>query len=288
MALIYSIPQAHCILIERFGKFSRVQYGGLHMKLPMIETVKTVDTWGSDANVDGWLIELSEQQTDTPARRCHTKDNVEVEANASVYWRIVDPVKAVYEVDAVPSAVTDIALNALRGNIGKMELDELLSERQRLNEAIAAQLSETARKWGVQFTRVEIQEIRTTDETAKAMRHQMEAERNRRATVAEAEGSAQAEVKNAEAEKQAAVLRAEGRAQALALVAEAEAEYLAKLQEKTSPEAAARILIAQKFLDGFERISRNPADKVYLPNAFNGLFSLPADGNGHGNGNGKS
>lgn len=278
MPLIYTNPQAHCCLVERFGKYSRVQKEGLHFMLPFIEGFKRVDSWGGVANREGYLIELTEQQTDTPARQCHTKDNVEVESNASLYWRIFDPVKAVYEVDVLPKAVSDIALNALRANIGKLDLDELLAERQQLNEKIASQLTETGRKWGVQFTRVEIQELRTTDETAKAMRQQMEAERKRRAAVAEAEGEAAAELKVAEAEREAAVMRAEGRAKALKLVAEAEAMYLAQLKEQTTPEAAAQIVIAQKFMDGFERITKNPSDKVFLPNNYSALFSIPTDG----------
>ena len=108
-------------------------------------------------------LELTEQQIDTPARQCHTKDNVPVMANASVYWRITDPCKALYEVDILPQSVSDIALNALRSNIGTLDLDALLSERAQLNERIASQLSETAKKWGVLFTRVEVQELKEID-----------------------------------------------------------------------------------------------------------------------------
>jgi regulator of protease activity HflC (stomatin/prohibitin superfamily) len=279
MKLFYTVPQSHCAVIERFGKFSRVQREGLNFKLPFLESIKRLDAWGEDVNKQGWLIEMMEQQTDTPTRQTHTKDNVAVSANASVYWRIVDPRRALYEIDALPRSVCDIALNALRSNVGTMNLDELLAERQSLNERIASELSETARKWGIQFTRVEIQEIQTTEETAVAMRQQMDAERKKRAAVAEAEGRALAEVEVAEAQQQAAILRAEGQAKALELTADAEANYLAKLQEKMSPENAAAVLIAQKYLLGFETISQNPSDKVFLPNSFQGLFSLPTGEN---------
>jgi regulator of protease activity HflC (stomatin/prohibitin superfamily) len=274
MKLFYTIPQSHCVVIERFGKYSRVQREGLRFKLPFIEQIRRVDSWGDQVNKDGYLVEMMEQQTDTPTRQTHTKDNVAVSANASVYWRIVDPRKALYEIDALPRSVCDIALNALRSNVGTMSLDELLAERQSLNERIASELSETARKWGIQFTRVEIQEIQTTEDTARAMRQQMDAERKRRAAIAEAEGSAQAEIRVAEAQREAAILRAEGQAKALQLTAEAEANYLAKLQERISPESAAAVLIAQKYLLGFETISKNPSDKVFLPNSFQGLFSV--------------
>jgi regulator of protease activity HflC (stomatin/prohibitin superfamily) len=277
MSLFYTIPQSHCVVIERFGKFSRVQREGLRFKLPFIEVVKRVDDWGEDVNKLGFMIELTEQQFDTPTRQAHTKDNVLVNANASVFWRIIDVRKALYEIDCLPRAVTDIALNALRSNIGMIGLDELLAERQSLNERIAAELSETARKWGIQFTRVEIQELSTNEDTSRAMRQQMDAERKRRAAVAEAEGAAEAEVRVAQAQRDAAILRAEGSAKALEITAVAEANYLAKLTEKLDSRSAATVLVAQKFLDGFNTISKNPADKVFLPNAFNGLFNLSTE-----------
>lgn len=277
MPLIYTVPQSHCVVVERMGRFSKIQKQGLHFKLPIIESVRRVDEWGATANKGGYQIELTEQQTDTPVRTCHTRDNVEIDANASVYWRIVDAKKALYEVDVLPTSIADIALNALRSNIGTLDLDQVLSERQELNKKIAAQLSDTARKWGVQFTRIEIQELKTADATADAMRQQMEAERARRAMVARAEGEAEAKIRVAEADKAAAVLRAEGRARAIELMAEAESMYLRRLQEHSSSSSASRILVAQKYLDGFDTISKNPASKVYLPNTFSGVFSLPVD-----------
>jgi regulator of protease activity HflC (stomatin/prohibitin superfamily) len=259
-------------VVERLGKFARVVREGLHAKLPGIEDFHRVPKWGKFANRYGWLIDLTEQQTPTPIRECQTKDNVDVQASATVFWQIVDPRKAVYEADNLPAFVETVGLNALRAEIGKMELDQVFSERHSLNERIALELKHTADKWGIAFTRVEIQELTMRGETANAMRQQMEAERRRRATVADSAGKAQAEVQLAEAEKQAAILRAEGRAKALATMAEAEAAYLARLSSQTTPECAVQILLAQKYLDGFEKISTNPGDKVFLPNSFHGLL----------------
>lgn len=277
MSLIYTIPQSHCVILERFGKFTRIQSQGLRFRIPIVETIRRVDTWGPTANKHGFLIELTEQQTDTPPRQCHTKDNVPVTANASVYWRITDPRRALYEVDVLPQAVADIALNALRSNIGTLELDAVLSERARLNERIAAQLSETAKKWGLIFTRVEIQELTTDEKVAASMVKQMDAERRRRAIVAEAEGQAEAAVKVAEAEKQSAILRAEGEAIAKVKIAEAESFYLKQLREQVGEGDAVRIVIAQKYLAGFETITKHASNKVFLPNSFQGLLSISAD-----------
>lgn len=278
MALIYIIPQSHCVVLERFGKFARVQNQGIAFKIPFIEKIRQVDTtWGGSANKRGFLIELTEQLTDTPPRQCHTKDNVPVMANASVYWRITDPRKALYEVDVLPSSISDIALNALRSNIGTLDLDTLLSERALLNERIASQLSETSKKWGVIFTRVEIQELTTDKMVSESMVKQMDAERRRRALVAEAEGQAEAAVKIAEAQKQAAILRAEGEAIATAKIAEAESFYLKRLKDQVGEAQAAQIVIAQKYLSGFEVITKGSSDKVFLPNSFQGLFSIGTD-----------
>jgi len=277
MQLVYVVPQSHCVVIERFGKFTRIQRAGVRFRLPMIENVRSLDSWGDTANKDGWVMELTEQQTDTPSRQCHTKDNVPITANASVYWRITEPRRALYEVDLLPQAVADIALNALRSNIGALDLDTVLSERHELNQRIAAQLSETAKKWGILFTRVEIQELKTAENVSTAMLQQMDAERRKRAFVSEAEGQAQAKITLAEAQQQSDILIAEGRAKALGLIAEAEGEYLATLAKKGAKQEAMQILLAQKYLDGFESISKNPADKVFLPNSFKGLFSIATD-----------
>jgi regulator of protease activity HflC (stomatin/prohibitin superfamily) len=278
MSMFYTVPQSCCAVVERWGKFARVVREGLHVKLPGLEDFHRVPKWGKFANRYGWLIDLTEQQTPTPVRECQTKDNVDVQANATVFWQIIDPRKAVYEADNLPAFVETVGLNALRAEIGKMELDQVFSERHALNERIAAELKQTADKWGIAFTRVEIQELTMRGDTATAMRQQMEAERRRRATVADSAGKAQAEVQLAEAEKQAAILRAEGRAKALATMGQAEAAYLAQLATHTTRECAAQILIAQKYLDGFDKISANPGDKVFLPNSFQGLLPSFIDG----------
>jgi len=274
MSLIYTVPQSHCVVLERFGKFTRIQQQGLRFRFPILEKIRRVDTWGQTANKNGFLIELAEQRTDTLPRQCHTKDNVPVMANASVYWRITDVRRALYEVDILPPSVSDIALNALRSNIGTLDLDKVLSERSQLNERIAAQLSETAKKWGIIFTRVEIQELTTDEKVEASMVKQMGAERARRARIAEAEGQAEATVKIAEAEKKAAVLRAEGEAIATTKIAEAESFYLKCLKDQVEESEAAQIVIAQKYLSGFETITKGSSDKVFLPNSFQGLFSI--------------
>jgi regulator of protease activity HflC (stomatin/prohibitin superfamily) len=277
MSLIYTIPQNHCVIIERFGKFSSVQNEGLNFLVPFLDNKKYLGNWQGQANKRGYLIELSEQKTDTPARQCQTKDNVTIQADASVYWKIIAPIKAVYNVDILPSSISDIALNALRANIGTITLDQVLSERQTLNQKISAQLAETASKWGITFTRVEIQELTYSKDTADAMLQEMNAERQKRARVSEAEGEAFAITKKAESEAKSTLIRAEAQANALKMITEAEINYLSQLKDKTDAQTAGHILIAQKYIDGMEAITKNPSDKVFLPSNFQGILSIGAD-----------
>lgn len=282
MSIVYTVPEKHCVLVKRFNKFARVQTSGIRIQLPLIETFHTVPEWNGLAVKDNVFIELMEQQTNTKPRETQTKDNATVTANASVYWRIHDPEKACFNVDRLPQAMTDTALNALRSNIGRMELDEVLSERTTLNERIQEELIDSTENWGVKIRRVEIQELSTDKDTRDSMRQQMDAERKRRAKVAEAKGKSEYEIKVAEAEKEAAIARAEGEAKALQKLAKAEKEYLKSLKEEVDDEQAAQILISQKFINGFDNISENESDKVFLPNNFQALMNLETEATTNG------
>lgn len=286
MSFIYTIPQNHVAIVERLGKFNRVQKQGVNIRIPIIESIRYVaDDWdengASIANKRGYQIELSEQQTDAIARQCQTKDNVTLsELDAAIYWRIVSPEKALYEVDHLPRTLRDTALNLLRSKIGGLSLDELLSKRAALNEEITAELIELTSKWGVRLLRVEVQEIRYDDETADAMRQQMQAERKAKAAILEAEGLAQAKIREAEADREAAVIRAEGEASALMIAAQAESMFLNSVAKSSDKGAATQLLVADKYIKGFKTISENPANKVFLPSNFNNLMMNAGDRDG--------
>lgn len=280
MPLLRQVPQGHCLVVERFGRYNRTLRQGLHVLVPFIDRVRNVRAygWNSTFKHNGELIELTEQMSDTGKRKAHTKDNVELTVDAAIYWQITDPAKALYEVDVLPKAICDTSLNALRANIGGHLLDEVLAERQKLNDLIATQLGDTAARWGVRINRIEIQELATTQEASKAMLQQMEAERRKRAQLADAEGQADAERKIAHAHRDAKILIAQGEAKALDLIATAESNYLKLLADAIGRDNAARVLIAQKTLEGFERISRNEADKVFLPNNFQAILGMSGNG----------
>jgi len=279
-----TIPQGHCALIERFGKAHRVINAGVTFLIPFLDSVKRLNGWGSVANKDGWIIELTQQQLDTPARSCHSKDNVPVVADASIYWQIKDPMKAVYAVDILPVMVADTALNSLRTYIGKLTLDELLSERQQLNQKIVADLAQYSTQWGIEFTRVEIQQLETSGDAAKAMLQEMEAERRRRAAIADAKGQAEAAVTAAHGAKEAMLIEAQGKKEQAAILAEADIVYYEGISGKLTEKEALKMLAIRKAQETYREMCASPAAKVFMPNTLVGMVDSMANSRSGGNG----
>jgi regulator of protease activity HflC (stomatin/prohibitin superfamily) len=269
--MFFTVKQNHVVLIERLGKYARTAKEGIRFHIPFLEKIKEYPEWIDregypSAHKEVGQMELSVQQIDTVKRQTQTRDSVTVEADAAIYWRITDPVKAAYEVDILPKSIEDSALNALRGQIGKLELADLIANRQVINEAITADLLEISKSWGVVITRVEVQSIDYNDDTAKAMLQEMEAERKKRAQIFEAQGLAES-----------ILLEANARAEAIKVIADAESIYLEKLG---GTEGALNIILAQKYLNGMETITKNPADKVFIPNSYQTLIGLSDDTSG--------
>lgn len=268
------VPQAHCRIIERFGKPVRVQKSGLVFRIPILEQVKDVSAkFGEYANDDGVFIQLTEQILDTKPRECITRDNAKVSVNCIIRWRIVDPIKAVYEVEDLLASLINAVLNTLRAEIGSMDLDSVLSARQALTEKIISTLSATSNRWGISVINLEIQELTTDKDTANAMLQQMEATRKSRAIASEAEGTATAIIKKAQAEKDAAILKAQGAKEALAMISEAEKKYLESLSEVVGGANAVKLLLSTKAVEAYGVMSANPASKVFVPANLSGIIN---------------
>lgn len=258
-----------------FGKPCSVKNSGLCFYIPFVQHIRNMTpSWGNLTNKNGYYIELREQILDTMPRSCITKDNATMEVNCIIRWRIIDPIKAVYEVDNLHKSLVELVLNEMRSLIGSRNLDEILSARSEMSEKVAVAISSTAARWGISITSIEIKELTTDSDTKEAMMRQMEAERVSRSIALKAEGESTARIRLAESEKRAAVLCAEGRAEALRLTAEAEAEYVKRLAEVIGAEAAARVLMNRQALEGYTTISSNPASTVYLPNNVSGVVDL--------------
>ena len=259
------IPQGHCVIVERFGKPVRVAQSGLRFFMPGLDKLRDVrNVWADQSNKEGIFIELTEQICDTGTRECFTHDNVKLLVDCVYRWRITDPIKAVYEVDELHKSLKEAVLGEIRSFIGKSELNTVLASRSRISESVVTVVSETVRRWGVNLTGVEVQELKADEATQGAMLQQLEASRRAEAIKLEAEGKAFAVVQEAEAAKKAAM------SESIKLVAEGEQAYLTMLKETLGPEEAAKVLIAQKTLDVYKQATSDPAAKVFLP-----LSALP-------------
>ena len=204
-------------LVERLGKFNRILEPGIHFIIPFMERVKVVD--------------MREHVVDVPPQEVICKDNVVVTVDAVVYYQIIDPVKAAYNVSNFLTAIIKLAQTNLRAIIGEMELDETLSGRDIINARLREELDKITDRWGVKITRVEIQRIDPPKDIQDAMAKQMTAEREKRAMILLAEGKKESAIKEAEGQKQAAILKAEGEKQRQILVAEGQAEAIRKVLE---------------------------------------------------------
>lgn len=272
------VPQNHCAVVEVFGKPTKTLKSGLNIIFPMFglwHKLKDVSSdWKDVTNKDGVFIELSEQLYDVPARGCATSDNVEIGVDCVLRWRITDPLKAIYSVDHLHATIREKVLSEVRGQVGQRTLDSLLSARAKMSDEIITSISGTLAKWGITVTGVEIQQLRFDENVRAAMLQQMEAERKARAIALEAEGTRKSIETKAEAEKNASITAAEGLRASLAITAQAQKEYLSELASIVGVESATKILLNMQTLNGYDTISKNAADKVYLPSNLPAMINI--------------
>src|SRR3954467_11226558 len=240
------IGQAEVMVIERLGRFHRVARSGLNILIPLIERPKSIDVRYFEIAVGGakkitagstTRIDLREQVLNFPSQPVITKDNVTIDIDAVLYYRVADPQKATYSIQNLPYALETLTRTTLRNIVGDIELDQTLASRDMINKRMRDVIEEAAVSWGVDVTRVELQSIEPPRDIQQAMELQMRAERERRAAVTnaeagkraailEAEGLRESQIQKAEGEKEASVLRAQGLAEARLAMAEAEAQSL--------------------------------------------------------------
>ena len=290
------VQQSETRVIERLGKYHRTLPSGINLVLPVIDRSREIYTRIERTLSDGdklvitrttGKIDLREQVYDFPKQSVITKDNVTTTINALLYFQIVDPVKAVYEIDNLPNAIEKLTQTTLRNVIGELELDETLTSRDTINSKLRAVLDDATNKWGVKVNRVELQDITPPESVRRAMEQQMQAERERRAKVLEArghkeamilqsEGEKESQINQAEAEKQTQILRAQGEADAKILQASAEASAIEKVataieKSKTDP---ATYMLLMKYIESLKEIAAGDKTKtVYLPFEASNLLS---------------
>lgn len=261
------IPQSETKIIERLGKYYATFKPGINVIIPFIDRAKNVVSYSSGRYYYTNRIDLREQVYDFDKQNVITKDNIQMQINALLYFQIVDPFKSVYEINNLPNAIEKLTQTTLRNIIGEMELDQTLTSRDIINTRLRGVLDDATNKWGIKVNRVELQDITPPQSVLQAMEKQMQAERDKRATILTSEGEKMATINRAEADKQQSILRAEGEAQARIRKAEAEAIAIEKVTEavgkSTNP---ANYLLAQKYIQMMQELASGNKNKtVFLP-----------------------
>jgi len=279
------IGQAEVMVIERLGRFHRVGRSGLNILVPFIERPKSLDVRYLETEAGGTRrlvasttsrIDLREQVLNFPSQPVITKDNVTIDIDAVLYYRVADPQKATYAVQNLPYALETLTRTTLRNIVGEMELDATLVSRDQINKRMRETIEEASIGWGVDVTRVELQSIEPPRDIQQSMELQMRAERERRAAVTnaeatkraailESEGQREAQIQKAEGEKGASILRAQGLAEARLAMARAEAEAVRLITASLPPGEAAMYLLGLKYLDALPQLAQGKGSTIFLP-----------------------
>lgn len=284
-ASIRIIGQAEVMVIERLGRFHRVARSGLNFLIPLIERPRKLDVRYFETDVTGMKrvtssstarIDLREQVLNFPSQPVITKDNVTIDIDAVVYYRVADPQKATYAVQNLPYALETLTRTTLRNIVGEMELDQTLGSRDMINKRMREVIEDASVGWGVDVTRVELQAIEPPRDIQQSMELVMRAERERRAAVTqaeagkraailEAEGLREAQVRKAEGEREAAILRAQGLAEARLAMAQAEAEAIRRIADALPEGQAATYLLGLKYLEALPTLTQGKGTTIFLP-----------------------
>lgn len=257
---VKTVPQGQNWLVEQFGKYTNTLPPGLHFITPFIERV-------------AYRISMQEIVLDVPSQMVITKDNTQVTADGVVYYQVINAPQAAYEVQNLKYAIINLSQTNLRTVIGSMDLDEVLSKRDYINERLLQVLDSATGPWGVKVTRIEIKDLSPPKDIIDAMGRQMKAERDKRAEILQAEGEKQGAILRAEGNKQSAILESEGRKESAFRDAEAReraAEAEAKATEMVSTAIAGgnvnalNYFIGQKYVEALKAIAAAPNQKVIM------------------------
>ncbi len=278
-ANIKIVPQAHSYVVERLGAYKETWDVGLHIKVPFIDRVAR-------------QVDLKEQYCDFPPQPVITQDNVTMQIDSIVFFRISDPMAYAYGVRNPIGAIENLTATTLRNVIGSLTLDETLTSRDQINAQMQDALDLATDPWGIKITRVELKNINPPEQIRDAMEKQMKAEREKRekilfaegekqSAITVAEGEKQSKILQAEADKQATILKAEamkekqireaeGQAEAIRNVQKANADGIMMLKEAGADESVLTI----KSLEAFEKAANGQATKIIVPSSIAGVAGL--------------
>ena len=267
-ANIRIVPQAHSFIVERLGAYKETWDVGLHFKVPFIDRVAR-------------QVDLKEQYCDFPPQPVITQDNVTMQIDSIVFFRISDPMAFAYGVRNPIGAIENLTATTLRNVIGSLTLDETLTSRDQINAQMQDALDLATDPWGIKITRVELKNINPPEQIRDAMEKQMKAEREKREKILFAEGEKQSKILQAEADKQATILRAEaerekrireaeGQAEAIKSIQQANAEGIKMLKDAGADES----VLTLKSLEAFERAANGQATKIIVPSNIQSVAGL--------------
>ena len=257
---IRTVPQGYNYTVERFRRYTFTLQPGLGLIVPYLDTI-------------GNKVNMMEQVLDVPSQEVITKDNASVKVDGVTFFQIIDAARASYEVAQLGTALLNIVTTNIRTVMGSMDLDQLLSHRDAINERLLTVVDSAASPWGVKINRIEIKDIMPPADIVESMGRQMKAEREKRASILEAEGARQAEILRAEGMKQAAILSAEGRKEAAFRDAEARERFAqaeAKATEVVSQAIAEgnvqaiNYFVANNYVKALEALAKSPNQKVLM------------------------
>ncbi|KAJ3315519.1 hypothetical protein HDU76_002177 [Blyttiomyces sp. JEL0837] len=267
--VVLFVPQASVYVVERFGKFHKILEPGLSLLIPVIDRIRYVQS-------------LKEIAVSIPTQSAITQDNVTLELDGVLYYKIEDPFKASYGVEDAEFAVSQLAQTTMRAAIGQMTLDRTLAERTQLNYNIVNAINAAAFDWGIRCLRYEIRDIHPPDNVVAAMHQQVSAERRKRAEILESEGARQAAINVAEGKKQSLILESEamkakqinqalGEAEAIQLRAVANAESIERIAKAiegngASSRDAVALSVAEKYVDAFSNIAKESSTVIVPSN----------------------
>lgn len=263
------VPQGYEWTVERFGKYTHTMTPGLHLLVPVIQSV-------------GRKVNMMEQVLDVPSQDVITRDNAVVKVDGVIFFQVLDAAKAAYEVSNLEQATIALVMTNIRTSIGSLDLDESLSKRDEINAKLLSVVDVATHPWGIKVNRIELKDIQPPRDLVDSMARQMKAEREKRANILEAEGQRAAEILRAEGDKQSAILEAEGKreaafrdAEARERLAEAEANATRMVSDAISKGnvQAINYFVAQKYIEAFKALAEAPNQKfVMMPMESSGII----------------
>src|SRR4051812_22330109 len=248
---VRQVPQQRNDVVERLGKYHRTLTPGLNILVPFVDAVRT-------------KVALREQVVNFPPQPVITSDNLVVSIDTVLYFKVVDSVRATYEIFSYLQAIEQLTVTTLRNVIGSLDLEKALTSRDEINRHLSGVLDETTGRWGIKVPRVEIKAIEPPPSIRDSMEKQMRAERDRRAAILHAEGLKQSQILTAEGEKQAAVLRAEGDRQSRILTAEGQAKAIRTVVDSIHLANPDSKVMAYQYLQALPQIAAGQSNKLWI------------------------